>query len=411
MMTQGVLAALIGAAAADNLSGSYEGSVPFIIDVTADFDGSGAKADVDVNVKVASVRITCPGETIAEDDSQVTFPDAKNDGDCLGDGIRSDSKDPSKYIITKNSDGTLTYKSDGYPDLKMKKKSLMEEPELGMGIPTVFLEGFLEGFIGDATHLKACVGESVEVAKDAGHLLGHLKSRKWEKVISDLQALVSDAMDDVKACKGIVKDFAPILQALTKPHFKENFLAHDRAILDLMEDELDVCTFGAPDGHKCGKDLGKQVRSIVIGDKLSAELQLPAEVFVVGFLEGFLGSSKHIKACVGQSMKVAKDAGHLVGDLKSRNLNKTFTDLESLVTDAMGEPAACADLGKDLAPFLAAFNKPHFKENFLAHDREILDRLEDMLDVCTFGAPDGHKCGVDAGKEVRSIVIGDAVVV
>merc|ERR1712070_981663 len=112
------------ASKADMLSGSYEGQVPFIIDVTADFDGSGSKADVDVNVKVASVRITCPGETIAEDDSQVTFPNAVNTGDCLGDGIRSDSKDPSKYIINKNGDGTLTYKSDGYPDLKMTKKSL-----------------------------------------------------------------------------------------------------------------------------------------------------------------------------------------------------------------------------------------------------------------------------------------------
>merc|ERR1712188_352116 len=109
---------------ADNLSGSFEGSVPFIIDVTADFDGSGSKADVDVNVKVASTRITCPGETIAETDAQVTFPNAVNDGDCLGDGIRSDSKDPSKYIIVKNADGTLTYNSDGYPALKMTKKSL-----------------------------------------------------------------------------------------------------------------------------------------------------------------------------------------------------------------------------------------------------------------------------------------------
>merc|ERR1711943_182639 len=107
-----------------NLSGSYEGFVPFIIDVTADFDGSGAKADVDVNVKVASTRITCPGEAIAETDAQVTFPNAVNDGDCLGDGIREDGKDPSKYIIVKNSDGTLTYKSDGYPDLKMTKQSL-----------------------------------------------------------------------------------------------------------------------------------------------------------------------------------------------------------------------------------------------------------------------------------------------
>merc|ERR1712072_1530544 len=106
------------------------GSVPFIIDVTADFDGSGAKADVDVNVKVASTRITCPGETIAEDDSQVTFPNAVTDGDCLGDGIRSDSKDPSKYIIVKNADGTLTYKSDGYPDLKMTKKSIKASDKL-----------------------------------------------------------------------------------------------------------------------------------------------------------------------------------------------------------------------------------------------------------------------------------------
>merc|ERR1711903_188139 len=65
--------------ASDNLSGSYEGSVPFIIDVTADFDGSGSKADVDVNVKVASTRITCPGEAISEDDSKVTFPNAVND--------------------------------------------------------------------------------------------------------------------------------------------------------------------------------------------------------------------------------------------------------------------------------------------------------------------------------------------
>merc|ERR1712146_405499 len=110
--------------AADNISGSFEGSVPFIIDVTADFDGSGAKADVDVNVKVASTRITCPGEAIKETDSLVTFPEAVNTGDCLGDGVRSDSKDPSKYTLDKNGDGTLTFNSDGYPALKMTKKSL-----------------------------------------------------------------------------------------------------------------------------------------------------------------------------------------------------------------------------------------------------------------------------------------------
>merc|ERR1719487_1225637 len=113
----------------DALTGSYEGQVPFIIDINCDFDGS-AKAHVDVNVKVASTRINCEAEDIAETDDSVTFPNSGNVGDCLGDGVRSDSKDPSKYMIEKKSDGTLNFKSDGYPDLKLTKKSLMTSDAL-----------------------------------------------------------------------------------------------------------------------------------------------------------------------------------------------------------------------------------------------------------------------------------------
>merc|ERR1719271_856227 len=108
----------------DKLSGSYEGSVPFIIDVTYDFDGSD-KTDADINIKVAGIRITCPGEDIAETDELVTFPSTGNDGDCLGDGARANGQDPSKYKITKNSDGTLTYTNDGYPDLKLTQKAMV----------------------------------------------------------------------------------------------------------------------------------------------------------------------------------------------------------------------------------------------------------------------------------------------
>merc|ERR1712072_366215 len=113
----------------DKLSGSYEGSVPFIIDVTWDFDGSD-KADVDMNIKVASVHITCPGEDIAETDALVTFPSTGKDGDSLGDGARANGQDPSKYQITKNSDGTLAFAADGYPDLKLTQKSLMANDKL-----------------------------------------------------------------------------------------------------------------------------------------------------------------------------------------------------------------------------------------------------------------------------------------
>merc|ERR1712193_424743 len=113
-------------AVAESLSGHYMGSVPFIIQVDATFNGDET-ADLDINVKVASKEFNCKGEKMSESDAQVTFPNVDQDGDCLGDGIRSDGKDPSKYIIVKNSDGSLTYKSDGYPDLKMNKKALMSQ--------------------------------------------------------------------------------------------------------------------------------------------------------------------------------------------------------------------------------------------------------------------------------------------
>ena len=109
----------------DKLSGTWEGSVPFIIDVEATFDGS-AKGHIKVNVKIAKDLIDCTTEDLAEDDSQITFPSVGTVGDCLGDGVRIDKKDPTKYFLIKNSDGTLTFKSDGYPALKMKKKSQIE---------------------------------------------------------------------------------------------------------------------------------------------------------------------------------------------------------------------------------------------------------------------------------------------
>merc|ERR1712139_580603 len=105
------------------VSGAYEGQVPFIIDVNMDFISDSA-VDADINVKVASVRVTCPGEVYSSDGSLITFPNAPTDGDCLGDGVRSDGKDASKYNLNINVDGTLTFNSDGYPALKMKKKAL-----------------------------------------------------------------------------------------------------------------------------------------------------------------------------------------------------------------------------------------------------------------------------------------------
>merc|ERR1719238_132978 len=78
---------------------------------------------MDINVKVAHKEIKCPGEAIAVSATAITFPNTGKTGDCMGDALRSQKKDPSKFSLTINSDGTLTFHSDGYPPMKLKKKS------------------------------------------------------------------------------------------------------------------------------------------------------------------------------------------------------------------------------------------------------------------------------------------------
>jgi hypothetical protein len=98
-------------------SGKYCGSVPFIIEVDITL---GTTADVDINVKIAHEEVKCPSEAVSISDTQVTFPNVATTGDCMGDNLRDQSKDPTKYYMDVNSDGTLTFQSDGYPPLKMK---------------------------------------------------------------------------------------------------------------------------------------------------------------------------------------------------------------------------------------------------------------------------------------------------
>merc|ERR1712083_352603 len=103
-------------------SGAYEGSVPFIIDITMVFGAS--TWDADINVKIAHQEIKCPTEAVAYSATAVTFPNIATTGDCMGDALRQQKKDVSKFTIDINSDGSLTFHSDGWPDLKLQKKTL-----------------------------------------------------------------------------------------------------------------------------------------------------------------------------------------------------------------------------------------------------------------------------------------------
>merc|ERR1712070_365963 len=141
---------------------------------------------------------------------------------------------------------------------------------------------------------------------------------------------------------------------------KNNFLAHDRDILNLLEDEIEVCTFGAPDAHKCGVDLGKQIRSVVIGDQFSSPMVGDdGKIFMEGFIEGFIGEAKHIKACVAQSAKSEQDVVKMIGDLKARKFTEAVSDLQALVGDIGEVLPTCKGAVMDLAPILAAFKDVH----------------------------------------------------
>merc|ERR1711991_111504 len=85
------LAAAFAAPAASAISGTYKGSVPFILDMTIIFPGDGTM-NFDQNVKVASTEVKCPAEKIAETDAQITFPNSAADGDCLGDHFVASQK-------------------------------------------------------------------------------------------------------------------------------------------------------------------------------------------------------------------------------------------------------------------------------------------------------------------------------
>jgi hypothetical protein len=307
--------------------------------------------------------------------------------------------------------------------------SLASDERQVAGIPgQIFMEGFIAGFIGEAEHIKKCVSASEACLSDAGSMFSDLKAHKFTEAVNDLQALIGDVGTVLPTCKDAGKDLQPILDAFKgvksikdlMAKLKNNFLAHDRDILNLLEDELQVCTFGAPDAHKCGLDLGKQIRSVVIGDQFSSpQLGDHGKIFMEGFLEGFIGEAKHIKACVGQSEACLSDAGSMISDLKARKITEAVNDLQALVGDIGSVLPTCKDAVKDLAPLLTAFKDVHgikdlmnkLKNNFLAHDKEMIDILEDAIEVCTFGAPDAHKCGEDFGREARSLVIGDQLAV
>merc|ERR1712151_819781 len=106
------------------ISGSYTGRVVGIIKITMDF-----QTDSMVNAFISVIGqqdISCPSESYMVSGSSISFTNIAEAGDCFGDALRGQGKDTSKYTLDINSDGTLTFHSDGYPNMKMTQDTLSE---------------------------------------------------------------------------------------------------------------------------------------------------------------------------------------------------------------------------------------------------------------------------------------------
>ena len=108
--------------------------------------------DIGNNDKKIHQKINCPGSEIAETAIAVTFPNIGNTGDCMENALRGQKKDTFKFSIDINSDGSLTFHSDGWPDLKLKKKALFVPALSGTyegGVPCII--AMTLKFNGDST--------------------------------------------------------------------------------------------------------------------------------------------------------------------------------------------------------------------------------------------------------------------
>ena len=90
--------------------------------MTLNFNDDGTM-DSDNSVKIAHQEINCPKTMVAITDTAVTFLHSGNTGDCMGEALRGQKKDVTKFEVDINSDSTLTFHSDVWPDLKLKKAS------------------------------------------------------------------------------------------------------------------------------------------------------------------------------------------------------------------------------------------------------------------------------------------------
>jgi len=303
----------------------------------------------------------------------------------------------------------------------------VEEPTLAVSGPGAFFSGLAEGLLGDGKDVQACGADLGSVATAGGHLLEDLHNKNINGTVADIQNLLLAFQGSISDCKSAAGDLKPFLHILDGVHspadlaqkIKHNILAGDESIIDSFEGAGKYCTFRAPNGHKCGKSLGRPLRIILLGpDALQLSVGGPGNFFA-GFAEGLIGDAADVQHCGKDLSDVTAAGAHLIADLGKFNVTRTVQDIDQLVHAFSASASDCKAAVGDLQPFLHILDGVHspgdlyakLKKNGLDNDEAILDSFEGAAKFCTFAEPNGHKCGKSLGTPIRLILVGSEFLV
>jgi len=253
------------------------------------------------------------------------------------------------------------------------------------------------------------------VTKDVGGLVSDLKKRKFGPAAGELSAVFGDIKHSLEECKSAGHDVTELTAALKDVHSVQDMLFHikadilkwDRVMLDELGHAGQVCTFQSPDGHECGKTIGKGSRHLLIGDSPKSILgdEKINTSFLHGMLTALLGENTEVKHCVGDLGVTAGHAKDAIGHLKKRELEKVFKDFGGLMDSTKIALADCKAVKNALEPFLHITTK-QMRKNALDNDKQVLDEVQNMFSSCTYVKPNGEKCGADIGTIVRLFLVG-----
>jgi hypothetical protein len=305
-------------------------------------------------------------------------------------------------------------------NLNLKKES---EVSLDAEGPGGIVHGLLKGLLADSTNFKNCAGDLGTIRAAVKSVFADIKTRKIGEVFEDISKILiamKPAMETCGQAAGDLKVFMKIMEGVKTPgdlsrKLKKNLLDNDEKILGELEKMGKVCTFAEPDGFKCGENLGKIIRQVVVGaNHMELELAVQNGNIVSGLLKGLLGDSKDFKACAGSIGDVTNVTKTLVTDIRQRHVKHALHDVSDLLMALKPAFEKCGRAAGDFKVFLKLFEGvktpadlyQKIRRNLLDNDEKMLDELAEMGKVCTFAAPSAYKCGLNMGMIVRQIVVG-----